>query len=42
MVEAVTIWDGLFLYEEHNITNIVLEFNLRVLVDMLCVDSCPH
>ncbi|CAA7399338.1 unnamed protein product [Spirodela intermedia] len=40
--EAMAIRDGLLLCEEQNITNIVLESDSKVLVDMLRADSCPH
>lgn len=42
MVEAMVIGDGMLICEKHNITNIILKSNSRMLVDMLRVNSCPH
>ncbi|CAA7395566.1 unnamed protein product [Spirodela intermedia] len=42
VAEAMAIRDDLLLCEEQNITNIVLESDSRVLVDILRADSCPH
>ncbi|CAA6674186.1 unnamed protein product [Spirodela intermedia] len=42
VAEAMAIRDGLLLCEEQNITNIILEFDSKVLVDILRADSCPY
>ena len=42
IVEAMAIRDSLLLCEAHNLQDIVLELNSRLLVDMLCSVHCSH